>query len=128
MIVRSAGKDKQKQCKYVLDAEVEGYLCQGHSVLVYQHRPRVNEEVYIQRMMQRFMSLGPDVKRRDIQVITFPRYSVRDYFAISVCDDHHMKIKKAFANMVNGIWGAGKRPMCRLPISREYMLPNETRA
>ena len=117
MIVPSAGNDKQKQCKYVLDEEVTDYLSQGHSVLVYQHRPRVNEAVHIDRMMQRFMNLSPNVKRSDIQVITFPRYSVRDYFAISVNEDHHLKIKKAISNMVNGIWGSGKKPMCRLPIS-----------
>ena len=126
MIVPSAGKNGLKQLKYVIDVELNDYLCQGHSVLVYQHRPRVNEEVYIERMMQRFMSLSSDVKRKDIQVITFPRYSVRDYFAISVSEDHHMKIKKAFANMVNGIWGSGKRPMCRLPISIVNPLSNET--
>ena len=133
MIVSSAKKDKQKQRKYVLDEEVNDYLCQGHSVLVYQHRPRVNEAVYIDRMMHRFMSLSPNVKRSDIQVITFPRYSVRDYFAISVSEDHRLKILRAISNMVNGVWGSGKKPMCRLPIcienailQRNSELPNET--
>ena len=136
MIVPSAGKNSLKQLKYVIDEELNDYLCQGHSVLVYQHRPRVNEAVYIERMMQRFMSLSTDVKRKDIQVITFPRYSVRDYFAISVSEDHQLKIKKAITYMVNGIWGSAKKPMCRLPISignanstrqRNSELPNETR-
>ena len=126
MIVPSAEKDRQKQRKYVLDAEVKDYLSQGHSVLVYQHRPRVNEAIYIDRMMQRFMSLTQDVKRNDIQVITFPRYSVRDYFAISINEDHRLKIARAIANMVNGIWGSGKKPMCRLPIDSESALSNET--
>ena len=135
MIVPSAGKNSLKQLKYVIDEELNDYLCQGHSVLVYQHCPRVNEAVYIERMMQRFMSLSTDVKRKDIQVITFPRYSVRDYFAISVSEDHQLKIKKAITNMVNGIWGSAKKPMCRLPISignanstlqRNSELPNET--
>lgn len=126
MIVPSAEKDKQKQCKFVLDEEVNDYLSQGQSVLVYQHRPRVNEAVYVDRMMQRFMSLSPDVKRNDIQVITFPRYSVRDYFAISINEDQRLKIKRAITNMVNGIWGSAKRPMCRLPISKKYVLSNET--
>lgn len=126
MIAPSAEKDKQKQRKYVLDAEVRDYLSQGHSVLVYQHRPRVNETVYIDRMLQRFMNLSPVAKRKGIQVITFPRYSVRDYFAISINEDHHQKIKKAIANMVNGIWGSGERPMCCLPISIGNALSNET--
>ena len=98
----------------------------GHSVLVYQHRPRVNEAIYIDRMMQRFMSLTQEVKRSNIQIITFPRYSVRDYFAISINEDHRLKIAKAITNMVNGIWGSGKKPMCRLPIDSETTLPNET--
>jgi len=115
MIVSSVGKDRQKQRKYVLDAEVEDYLCQGHSVLVYQHRPRVNEAVYIDRMIERFMSLLPNLKRSDIQVITFPRYSVRDYFAISLNKEHCLKIKSAIDSMVNSIWGSGNKPMCRLP-------------
>ena len=119
-------KDKQKQRKYVLDAEFKDYLCTGHSVVIYQHRPRVNEAVYIDRMMQRFMSLSPDVRRSDVQVITFPRYSVRDYFAISINEDHRLKIKRAISNLVNGVWGSGKKPMCRLPISIENALSNET--
>ncbi len=116
MVVPSAEKDKKKQRKYVLDAEARDYLSHGHTVLVYQHRPRVNEAVYIDRMVQRFMNLSPVVKRKCIQVITFPRYSVRDYFAISINDDHRLMIARAIANMVNGIWGSGKSPMCRLSI------------
>ena len=85
-----------------------------------------NETQYIDRMMQRFMSLSPDVKRSDVQVITFPRYSVRDYFAISINEDHRLKIKRAISNLVNGVWGSGKKPMCRLPISIENALSNET--
>ena len=50
MIVSSAEKDKQKQRKYVLDAEFKDYLCTGHSVVIYQHRPRVNEAVYIDKV------------------------------------------------------------------------------
>ena len=91
-------------------------------ILVYQHRPRVNEAVYIDKMIQRFMSLSPDVQRSDIQIITFPRYSVRDYFAISINENHRLKIKKAITNLVNGIWGSGKRPMCRLPQSSNTAL------
>ena len=117
LIVSSAEKDRKKQPKYVLDSEVKDYLCRGHSVLVYQHRPRVNETVYIDRIMQRFMSLSADVKRSGIQVITFPRFSVRDYFAVSMNEAHRLKIKTAIANMVNGIWGSGNKPMCRLPKS-----------
>lgn len=114
MIVPSVEKSRLKQRKYVLYEEVKDYLCLGHSVLVYQHRPRENEAIYIGRMIQRFMSLSPDVKRNDVQIITFPRYSVRDYFAISINEDHRLKIKRAITNMVNGIWGLGKKPMCRL--------------
>ena len=136
LIVSSAEKSRQKQCKYVLDSEVRDYLSQGQSVLLYQHRPRVNEAVYIDGMMQRIMSLSPDVKRSGIQVITFPRYSVRDYFAISINEDHCLKIERAITNMVHGIWGSGKKPMCLLPksvgsahstIKRNSELPNETR-
>ena len=122
MVVPSAGKNGQKQLKYVHYEEVKDYLCQGHSILVYQHRPRVNEAVYIDRMIQRFMNLSPNVQRSDIQIITFPRYSVRDYFAISINDNHRLKIKKAITNLVNGIWGSGKKPMCRLPQSSNTAL------
>ena len=114
MIVPSTASH-QKQIKYVLDTEVRDYLDQGHSVLVYQHRSRVNEAVYIDRMLKRFMSLLPNLKRSDIQVITFPRYSVRDYFAISLNKEHCLKIKSAIDSMVNSIWGSGNKPMCRLP-------------
>ena len=115
MIVSSAKTGSQKQRKYVLDAEVKDYLCKGYSVLIYQHRPRINEAVYFDRMIQRFMNLKPDIKRSDIQVITFPRYSVRDYFAVSISEDHRLKIQRAIANMVSGVWGSGDKPMCRLP-------------
>lgn len=105
MIVPSAGKES----KYVLDAEVKDYLCQGQSVLVYQHRPRIKEAVFMDRMVKRFAGLGVD-----IQVITFPRYTVRDYFAISICEEHRLKIHRAISAMVNGGWGSGNKPMCRM--------------
>ena len=114
MIVPSTASH-QKQIKYVLDTEVRDYLDQGHSVLVYQHRSRVNEAVYMEKMVRRFMALTPDVKRNGIQILTLPRYSVRDYFAVSINEDHRSKIQKAIANTVNGIWGSGNKPMCRVP-------------
>ena len=38
---------------------------------------------------------------------------------------HRLKIKRAISNLVNGVWGSGKKPMCRLPISIENALSNE---
>ena len=119
MIVPSAGKDKQKQSKYVLDEEIKDYLSQGQSVLVYQHRPHVKESLYIDEMIHRFLAQKWGIQRSDIQVITFPRYSVRDYFAISGNANHREKIRKAYESMMNGIWGSGHKPMCRLPKSSE---------
>ena len=119
MIVRTAEKNRLKQCKYVFDTEVRDYLCHGHSVLIYQHRPRIRESVYMAEMIQRFMDLNQVIRRNDIQVITFPRYSIRDYFAISVSEEHLVKIKRAFSTMMNGIWGSGDKPICRLPKGTE---------
>ena len=117
MVVPSAEKNKRKRIKYVLDEEVRSYLCNSKSVLIYQHRPRRKEAEYIEEMTQRFLKLKENLQRDDIRVITFPRYSVRDYFAISVNEDHREKISRAFENMLSGAWGSGPRPMCRIPKS-----------
>ena len=51
----------------------------------------------------------------EIFEITFPRYSVRDYFAIPANPEHAAKIKAAFCAMLSGVWK--EKRMCQRPLT-----------
>ena len=53
------------------------------------------------------------VRDKTIKAITFPRYSVRDYFIICANDCHYLKIHNALHQLLQGTWGEKK--MCYLP-------------
>ncbi len=52
------------------------------------------------------------VSRHTIQAITFPKGSVRDYFAVPVCAEHYDMIFEAFKDMKYSKWG--QSGVCRL--------------
>lgn len=112
MIVPSFKIGNPKIVKYVLYKEVRDYLNHGQSVLIYNHRCRIKESLYFEKLFQRFADKAC-ISNSRIQTITFPRFSVRDYLAISANEEHHLKIQTAFQNMLNGPWGNHGAGLCR---------------
>lgn len=110
MIVPSVKTYNPKSVKYVLYEEAKDYLSRGQSVLIYHHRCRMKEPLYFEMLFRRFAEKA-DIPKSSIQAITFPRFSVRDYLAISANANHYEKINAAFQHMLNGLWGNGG--LCR---------------
>ncbi len=112
LLVKSVGKKSARSIKYAFYEEVRDYVDNGKSVLVYNHRCRKKEEIYFHEICckLRKCSLIPE---DSILKITFPKRSVRDYFAIPVSEEHAVKIRSAFSDMAFGIWG--ELGVCRLP-------------
>lgn len=112
MLVKSVGKRSAKSIKYTFYEEVREYIGQGQSVLIYNHRSRKPEERYFHEICSRIEeTVG--ILESELLKITFPKYSVRDYLAVPVSEEHREKIRTAFETMEKGIWG--KTGMCRIP-------------
>lgn len=112
MLVKSVGKGSIRSVKYTFYEEVHDYINQSQNVLIYNHRSRKPEEKYFREIcerLQRHTGLAAD----SILKITFPKYSVRDYLAISVSEEHFKMIRQAFEDMEKGIWGV--LGVCRIP-------------
>ena len=109
LIVPSA--TKKTRHKYVLDHEIRDYICRGQSVILYNHRPRKKAKIYFPEMQKRLEAIE-GVKPTHISYITFPRFSVRDYFLIAANDEHGRIMQDALTDMLLGVWG--KTEMCRV--------------
>lgn len=108
--VRSVSRRSAKAPKYAFYQEVADYVARGQSVLVYNHRSRKKPNVYFGEIFDRLAATVPGVSA--VAAITFPKGSVRDYFAISANSEHAKLILKAFECLANGVWG--KAGVCRL--------------
>ena len=116
LLVKSVKKESDRSVKYVYYEEVCNYLNQAHpqSVLVYNHRCRKPKDVYFREICGKLHN-ETDIPESRILKITFPRYSIRDYFAVCATEEHYLKIKAAFDEMVQGVWGQTAKGMCYLP-------------
>lgn len=112
LLVKSVKESNPRSVKYVFDGEIEDYLKNGCSVLIYNHRCRKPELQYF-REIEEMLHRNPD--KDEIFEITFPRYSVRDYFAIPATAEHAAKIKAAFSAMLTGVWK--EKRMCQRPLT-----------
>ena len=112
LIVESVKKGNPRRVKYVFDDEITDYINHGHSVLIYNHRCRKPELQYFKEIEQK-LNMYPE--KYEIFEITFPRYSVRDYFAIPAKTEHAEKIKAAFSAMLSGLWK--EKRMCQKPLT-----------
>ena len=119
LLVPSVNKSSPRNVKYAFYDEVMDYIEQGQSVLVYNHRSRKPEYQYFLELESRIQE---EFSRRDltnrpgILEITFPRFSVRDYFAISIDPDHLQKIRDAFTAMFSSKWA---EKICQKPLTMD---------
>ena len=112
-LVPSVKKHQPRSAKYCFYEEVAQYIEQGCSVLVYNHRSRKPEIKYFRDIETRIHSCLPNT---DVEIfeITFPRFSVRDYFAIAK-PVHSKKIREAFSVVMSGKWV--ETGMCQKPLT-----------
>lgn len=116
LLVPSVKKENPRSVKYAFYEEVADYLCQGHSVLIYNHRSRKTELQYFCEIESRLRGIIPErMHNTEIFEITFPRFSVRDYFAIPASPEHANRIRIAFSTMLSGKWI--EKRMCQKPIT-----------
>jgi hypothetical protein len=104
LLVKSVGRRSVKSVKYTFYEEVKDYIDSGKSVLVYNHRCRKPERKYFDDIEDRLQE-NSKVDRHMIQEITFPKGTIRDYFAISACKEHYEMFREAFADMKKSKWG-----------------------
>lgn len=114
LLAASVKKKQPRSVKYVFYEEVIDYIKQGYSILVYNHRSRKPEWKYFNEIDSRLRSAGLR-NNAEILTITFPRFSVRDYFAISEKQEHIIKIRAAFGEMLSGKWA--KTRMTQKPLT-----------
>lgn len=110
LLVKSVGKRSAKSPKYTFYEEVADYVLRGQSVVVYNHRSRKAAGEYFGEIHQRLRAAVPDANA--ILAITFPRGSVRDYFAVCASAEHAALVRDAFEGLASGAWG--KAGMCRI--------------
>lgn len=104
LLPESVGLRSARSIKYVLDNEWKDYLRKEKSVVLYSHRPRKKASVHFLEMQKRF-SEREDNGPREIQVLTFPKGTVRDYFLIAAKEAHAASIRRAVDAMAQGPWG-----------------------
>lgn len=120
LLVTSVSKKSLRSVKYAFFEEPLDYLALGKSVLIYNHRSRKPELQYFEDIETR---LQEEIKKRklayqpEILEITFPRYSVRDYIAVSACSEHTEKIRATFETMWTGKWVEAR--MCQKPLTMD---------
>ena len=110
--VKSVGKRSVRSVKYAFYEEVREFIKAGKSVLVYNHRSRKPEAQYFSDIEDRIVK-ETEVQKDMILGITFPRSSIRDYFAIPACTQHYEMFKAAFSDMLQSEWG--QLGVCREP-------------
>ena len=111
LLVKSVGKKSAKSVKYAFYEEVKAFIDDGKSVLVYNHRCRKPERQYFDDIDNKLVE-EVKVYRYAIQKITFPKGTIRDYFAIPANEEHCKMFHEAFADMKNSKWG--QRGVCKL--------------
>lgn len=112
-LVPSVKKHQPRSAKYCFYEEMAQYIEQGCSVLVYNHRSRKPEIKYFRDIETRIQSC---LTNTDVEIfeITFPRFSVRDYFAIAK-PEHSEMIREAFSVMMSGKWV--ETHLCQKPLT-----------
>lgn len=110
LLVKSVGRGSARSPKYTFYDEVADYVARGQSVIVYNHRSRQKPEAYFDEKLKGLVAAAPQAD--GITVITFPKGSVRDYFAIGATPAYAAMIQDVFDGLVKGPWG--KAGMCRL--------------
>ena len=103
LLVKSVSPNSARSVKYALYEEVGKYVAAGKSAVIYNHRCRKKWDVYAQFITEQ-LRLKSNLLNNPIRAITFPRFSVRDYFIISATPEHDQRIQSALGFIENSVW------------------------
>jgi len=102
VLVKSVSTGSSKSNKYVIPNEIADYFTAGKSVIIYNHRCREQEAVYLRRF--NWMREDSAINSADISGVKFSRGTVRDYIFV-LQRDHEVRITACVKNMLQGPWG-----------------------
>ncbi len=102
LLVKSVSAGSSKSNKYVLPNEIDDYFTAGKSVIIYNHRCREQEAIYLRRFA--WMHEDSILKDATIAGMTFKRGTVRDYIFV-LQPIHAAKIMECVDNMIQSPWG-----------------------
>lgn len=107
-----------KSVKYTYYSEVKNYLSQNKAVIIYNHRSRKKEDIYFNEIIEKLCSeIGAE--RDLIQVVTFRRFSVRDYLIISKDKKTYDTIRCLLGELVKDTLNENK-PFCTFSDVKKY--------
>ena len=90
-------------------------------MIIYNHRSRKKEDIYFNEIIEKLGSEA-GAERDLIQVITFRRFSVRDYFIISKDEQTHNTMKGLIEVLVKSTSNDNK-PFCTFSDVKKIHLP-----
>ena len=102
LLVKSVSTGSAKSNKYMISSEIADYFTAGKSVIIYNHRCREQESVYLQRFD--WMYEKSTLKDAIITGLTFKRGTVRDYI-FAMQPSHAGRIVGCLDNMLKSPWG-----------------------
>lgn len=102
LLVKSVSAGSRKSNKYVIPNEIDDYFVAGKSVIIYNHRCREEESVYLRRFDWMYDNLN--LKDAHIAGVTFKRGTVRDYIFV-LQPSHATRIMGCVDNMLQSPWG-----------------------
>ena len=103
LLVKSVSPNSAKSVTYAFYEEVGAYIAAKKTVVIYNHRCRKKWDVYSQSITEQ-LRIKSDLTDQPIRAITFPRFSVRDYFIISATPEHDQRIQSALGILENSAW------------------------
>lgn len=102
VLVKSVSAGSSKSNKYVIPNEIADYFTAGKSVIIYNHRCREQEAVYLRRF--NWMHGDSSLNNAVINGVKFSRGTVRDYIFV-LQSGHAVRIMACVENMLQGPWG-----------------------
>ncbi|SEK22642.1 hypothetical protein SAMN02910353_00213 [Ruminococcus sp. YRD2003] len=112
LLCNSVKMGSVKSVKYSYYCEVKDYLKNGKTVIIYNHRSRKKEDVYFNEIIEKLCEESC-ADRNLIQIVTFRRFSVRDYFIVSKDKNTHNTIQNLIESLIKNT-SKGNKSFCTL--------------
>ena len=111
LLCKSVKKGSVKSVKYTYYDEVNDYLKNENNkaVIVYNHRSRKKESVYFDEIKNKLRELS-EGKNINILIVSFRKFSVRDYFILIKYEETYRIIRSIIETMLKDEWGSGTNP------------------
>jgi len=103
--VLSSGRHGQEGVKYVFDDEVAGYYKRGQSIIIYQHRSREPEEIYIERIKSSLHAITNQESAGALR-LRYNRGTARDFILLPNRSKpwHREAIERRIGEMLGTEW------------------------